>query len=395
MRAVLRSVASASRAPCFSTSTLRLKRHKIAWLPGDGIGVEVMDSAKRVLEKLQLDAELEHGDVGWEIWCNEGNPLPDRTIDLMKRTDCSLFGAITSKPKDEADLELRPELRGKGFVYSSPIVTMRQMFNLHTNLRPCKAYKGNPLNYRDDIDLVIFRENTEGMYAGVEYFPVSQELRGHLTAANKKMGKFATLKDDELALTLRIITQKGCENIIRSAFEYAKKEGRKQVTVCEKPNVLRETSGLFLRTARRLAKEYPELELWETNIDAQCMWLVKSPQQYGVIVTSNLFGDILSDLAAQLVGGLGFAASASTGGNYAVFEPTHGSAPKYAGKDVANPMAMIMTTKLMLEWLGEAEKAERLERAIATVLAEGQVRTRDMGGAAGTRAMTDAVLAKL
>jgi len=395
MRAFSRPLSAAPRAAQFSTSCLRLKRHKIAWLPGDGIGVDVMDQTKRVLERLKLDADLEPGDVGWDVWCNEGNPLPDRTIDLLKRTDCALFGAITSKPKDEADLELKPELRGKGFVYSSPIVTMRQMLNLHTNLRPCKAYKGNPLNYRDDVDIVIFRENTEGMYAGVEYFPVSKELMGQLTAANKKMARFNAVKDDEIAITLRIITKKACENIIRDAFEYAKREGRKNVTVCEKPNVLRETSGLFLRTAREIAKGYPGIELWETNVDAQCMWLLKSPEQYGVIVTSNLFGDILSDLAAQLVGGLGFSPSASTGNGYAVFEPTHGSAPKYAGNDVANPIAMIMTARLMLSWLGETEKADRLERAIAGVLAEGKVRTKDMGGKAGTKAMTDAILAKL
>jgi len=395
MRAFSRPLSAAPRAAQFSTSCLRLKRHKIAWLPGDGIGVDVMDQTKRVLERLKLDADLEPGDVGWDVWCNEGNPLPDRTIDLLKRTDCALFGAITSKPKDEADLELKPDLRGKGFVYSSPIVTMRQMLNLHTNLRPCKAYKGNPLNYRDDVDIVIFRENTEGMYAGVEYFPVSKELMGQLTAANKKMARFNAVKDDEIAITLRIITKKACENIIRDAFEYAKREGRKNVTVCEKPNVLRETSGLFLRTAREIAKGYPGIELWETNVDAQCMWLLKSPEQYGVIVTSNLFGDILSDLAAQLVGGLGFSPSASTGNGYAVFEPTHGSAPKYAGNDVANPIAMIMTARLMLSWLGETEKADRLERAIAGVLAEGKVRTKDMGGKAGTKAMTDAILAKL
>jgi len=395
MRAFSRPLSAAPRAAQFSTSCLRLKRHKIAWLPGDGIGVDVMDQTKRVLERLKLDADLEPGDVGWDVWCNEGNPLPDRTIDLLKRTDCALFGAITSKPKDEADLELKPDLRGKGFVYSSPIVTMRQMLNLHTNLRPCKAYKGNPLNYRDDVDIVIFRENTEGMYAGVEYFPVSKELMGQLTAANKKMARFNAVKDDEIAITLRIITKKACENIIRDAFEYAKREGRKNVTVCEKPNVLRETSGLFLRTAREIAKGYPGIDLWETNVDAQCMWLLKSPEQYGVIVTSNLFGDILSDLAAQLVGGLGFSPSASTGNGYAVFEPTHGSAPKYAGNDVANPIAMIMTARLMLSWLGETEKADRLERAIAGVLAEGKVRTKDMGGKAGTKAMTDAILAKL
>jgi 3-isopropylmalate dehydrogenase len=371
------------------------KRYEIACLPGDGIGIEVMDATKIVLDKLKFDANLEHGDIGWKIWCNEGDPFPQRTIDLCKRTDCALFAAITSKPKDEAARELKPELHGKGFVYSSPIVGMRQLFDLHTNMRPCKAYQGNPLNVKEDIDLVIFRENTEGLYAGVEYYPLEDELRSTMTKFNKKMAKFDSVSPEDIAITARIITRRGCERIIRSAFEFAKKDGRKTVTVVEKPNVLRETSGLFLRIAREIAKEYPDIETRETNIDAQCMFLVRQPEDFGVMVTSNLFGDILSDLSAQLIGGLGFAPSANFGDNYAVFEPTHGSAPPLAGKGIANPTAMILTAQMMLDHLGEKEMALKLERAVADVLAEGKVQCQDMGGTASTMDMAKAIAAKL
>jgi 3-isopropylmalate dehydrogenase len=361
-----------------------MAKYRIAWLPGDGIGKDVMDAARIVLDKIDLDAEYLPGDIGWEFWCKEGNPLPDRTIRLLKETDCALFGAITSKPKEEAEAELAPELRGKGYVYTSPIVRLRQEFNLRTNLRPCKAYPGNPLNYRDDIDIVVFRENTEDLYSGVEFHPLPKAVMDILVQNHPKMARFASVPLEEIAVTLRIVTRKGCENIVRDAFEYARKRGYRSVTVVEKPNVLRETSGLMIRVAREVAKDYPEIQLWEANIDAMCMWLLKNPQDYGVLVTTNMFGDIISDLAAQLVGGLGFASAANIGDNYAVFEPTHGSAPKYAGQYKVNPMAMLLAVRLMLEWLGEQEKADRLEQAIATVVREGRVRTYDMGGNSST-----------
>ena len=354
-------------------------KYKIAWLPGDGVGNDVMDCAKIVLETIGLDAEYIHGDIGWEFWKSEGNPLPERTIKILKETDCCLFGAITSKPKEEAEKELSPELKGKGFVYSSPIVSLRQLLNLHTNMRPCKAFLGNPLNYRDDIDIVVFRENTEGLYAGVEFHPVSKELFNALSI-HPKMKKFVNTSLEDLAISTRIFTRKACQNIIRQAFEYAKKHKRKSVTVVEKPNVIRETSGLMIREARKISQEYPGIELWETNVDAMCMWLVKNPQDYDVLASSNMFGDIISDLCAQLVGGLGFAASGNIGDNYAVFEPTHGSAPKYAGQYKVNPTAMIMTVKLMLDWLGEKNSATKLEKAISIVIKEGKFRTYDIGG---------------
>ncbi|MBI4668202.1 MAG: isocitrate/isopropylmalate dehydrogenase family protein [Elusimicrobia bacterium] len=357
-----------------------MPKYKIAVLPGDGVGKDVMDGAMIVLEALRLDAEYKHGDIGWEFWKKEGNALPERTVKLLQETDVCLFGAITSKPSEEAAAELDPVLQGKGLKYFSPIVQLRQLFDLYCNMRPCKAYPGNPLNWKDTIDWVVFRENTEGLYVGVEYHPVPQELTQCLAKYSAKAKRFAALSPDEMAMSLRVITKKGAERIIRAAFEFARKNKRKSVTLAEKPNVLRETSGLMTRIGRKVAADYPEIPFQEANIDAMCMWLLKNPENYDVIVTSNMFGDIISDLCAQLVGGLGFASSGNIGEKYAVFEPTHGSAPKYAGQYKVNPMAMILTVKLMLEWLGEGKSAVRLERAVAEVINGGKVRTYDMGG---------------
>lgn len=372
-----------------------MAKYKIAWMPGDGIGVDVMEAARLVLDKLKLDAEYVQADIGWEFWRKEGDALPKRTLDILNSTTCALFGAITSKPKDEAERELIPELRGKGLSYRSPIVRLRQMFDLYSNLRPCKAYPGNPLNYRDDIDLVVFRENTEGLYAGVEFRPLPDELRANLIRFSPQMGRFKDVPADEIAISARIITRNGAKRIVQSAFEYAKRYGYKTVTLVEKPNVLRETSGLMVEAAREVAKDYPGIELWDTNIDAQVMWLIKNPKDYGVLVTSNMFGDIISDLCAQLVGGLGFASSGNIGEKYAVFEPTHGSAPKYAGKYKVNPMAMLLAAKLMLDWLGETDKAAALENAIAEVVKEGKARTYDMGGNNTTLEVAQAVAERL
>ena len=356
-----------------------MAKYKIAWLPGDGVGNDVMDAAKIVLDTIQLDAEYIPGDIGWEFWKSEGDPLPERTIKLLKESDCCLFGAITSKPKDEAVKELDPKLRDKGYVYTSPIVRLRQTFNLHTNMRPCKAYKGNSLNYRDDIDIIVFRENTQCLYSGVEFSPVPKIVFDALMT-HPKMKQFEKVPLDEIAISTRIFTKNACRSIITQGFEYAKKFKRKTVTIVEKPNVIRETSGMMIKEARDIAKKYPDIQLWETNIDAMCMWLIKNPQNYDVLVSSNMFGDIISDLCAQLVGGLGFAASANIGDKFAVFEPTHGSAPKYAGQYKVNPIAMINTVKLMLDWLGEKKDADKLENAVATVIKEGKVKTYDVGG---------------
>jgi len=371
-----------------------MPRYKIAVLPGDGVGNDVLDAALIVLEKLKVDAGYVHGEIGWKFWCAEGNALPERTIKMLKETDACLFGAITSKPKEDAAAELAPSLQGKGLSYFSPIVRLRQEFDLYTNLRPCKAYPGNPLNYRDNIDLVIFRENTEGMYAGVEFFPLPQSVRDALLV-HSKMKPFQDVPLNEIALSTRIMTKKGCERIVQAAFDYARKNKRRSVTIVEKPNVLRETGGLMLGVARAIAKQYPDVEFKEANVDAMCMWLIKNPHDYDVLVAENLFGDIISDLAAQLVGGLGFAAAGNIGDKYAVFEPTHGSAPKYAGQFKVNPIATFLAAKLMLEWLGEKDKARTLEGAVAEVIQEAKVRTYDMGGKSTTLDMAQAVAARL
>ncbi len=371
-----------------------MAKHRIAWMPGDGIGIEVMNATRLVLDAAGFDAEYVHADIGWEIWRAEGDALPERTLDTLRQTDAALFGAITSMPKEEAEKALVPELQGKGLVYRSPIVRLRQEFNLRTNRRPCFAFPGNPLNVADGIDLVVFRENTEGMYAGVYFHPVPAEVRQVLGEHSPPFRKFDGVDSDDIAITCRIITRQGADNIIRDAFEYAKANGKKTVTLVEKPNVLRETSGLMVRVGRKVAEDYPGIELWETNIDAMAMWLIKNPQNYGVIVCSNLFGDVISDLCAQLVGGLGFASSGNIGDDYAVFEPTHGSAPKYFGQNKTNPMAMILSARLMLEWLGEDEMALRIQNAVAEVIAEGKFRTYDLGGSHSTTEVAEAIAVK-
>lgn len=378
-----------------------MAKYQIAWMPGDGIGNDVMEATRIVLDRLKLDAEYIHADIGWEFWCKEGNALPDRTIDILKKSTCGLFGAITSKPQDEAKEELAPELKTKGLVYFSPIVRLRQLFNLHTNMRPCKSYEGNPLNYRGTrqtnpaggdvaIDQVVFRENTEGSYGGVEFFPLPEPVYTAL-CANPKMKPWKDKGLENVALSTRIVSKQGCTSICKQAFEHAKKTGRKRVTLVEKPNVLRETGGLMTRCFREVAKSYPDIWADEANIDAICMWMFKNPQDYSVLVAENMFGDIISDLCAGLVGGLGFAPSANMGDTYAVFEPTHGSAPKYAGQYKVNPHAMLLTAKMMLDWLKESDKATRLESAIARVIKEGKVKTYDMGGKNSTMEVAEEV----
>jgi 3-isopropylmalate dehydrogenase len=366
-------------------------KHRIAVLPGDGIGKEVTEATMAVLEKLKLDADYRFGDVGWEFWCKEGNALPDRTIQLLKETDVCLFGAITSKTADEAAQELNSSLQGKGLKYSSPIVQLRQLFDLYVNLRPCKAFPNNPLNYREGINLVIFRENTEGLYAGVEFYPLPSGVREVLEKHHLAMKRFSSESNDDIAVSLRLMTKKGCRRILEKAFQYAKRFGRKRVTLVEKGNVLRATGGMMIREAQSVAQAYPEITFEVANVDALAMWLVKNPEAYDVIVAENLFGDIISDLAAQLVGGLGFSASGNIGDHYAIFEPTHGSAPKYAGLGKANPLAMINAAVMMLEWLGELERARALEQAVKKVIIEGKVRTYDMGGKASTLEMAQTV----
>jgi 3-isopropylmalate dehydrogenase len=386
-------------------------------MPGDGIGNQVLPEALRVLKAAGFEADYIHGDIGWEFWKSEGNALPDRTIALLEKHKLGLFGAITSKPKKAADAELSPALQGKGFTYYSPIVTMRQRFGLDLCVRPCIGFPGNPLNFirkkpdggweEPRVNVVVFRQNTEGLYCGVEWTNPPQPVRDAL-ATHPKFKPFAGVKGEDLAVSVRIITRAAARRICGAAFRHAQKYGYKSVTLCEKPNVLRETSGMMEEVAKELARDYPGIPLHSTNIDAQTMWLTKNPEDYGVVVASNLFGDVISDAFAGLVGGLGFAASGNIGDQVAVFEPTHGSAPKYAELDppIVNPIAMILSAAMLLDHAGEQEKAERVRAAIAAVIQEGKVRAYDMmripggakciaQGAASTIQMTDAILEKL
>jgi len=392
-------------------------KRTIVSMPGDGIGQIVLPEALRVLTAAGFEADYVHADIGWEFWIREGNPLPQRTLDLLAEHKTGLFGAITSKPKDKAAEELDPALRDKGFVYYSPIVGLRQHFNLDVCIRPCRSFPGNPLNFvrraadggceEPEVDVVVFRQNTEGLYAGVEWTNPPPEVRAALET-HPKMKAFRDVPGEDLAVSTRIFTRNACRRIVTAAFEYARRHGYTSVTVCEKPNVVRETSGMMEMEAKRVAADYPDIALWSTNIDAQMMWLTKNPEDYGVIVAGNLFGDIISDGFAGLVGGLGFACSANVGPEVAVFEPTHGSAPKYVELDppIVNPIAMILSACMMLDHLGEGEKADRIRAAVAGVISEGEVRTYDMmklpggadvidRGAASTTEMTDAIIARL
>jgi 3-isopropylmalate dehydrogenase len=294
---------------------------------------------------------------------------------------------------------------------------MRQLFDLDICIRPCRTFPGNPLNFirrttdggftEPHVDVVVFRQNTEGLYSGVEWTDPPADVRTALET-HPKMAKYRDTSGVDLAVSCRIFTRKACSRFVREAFEYAKRFGYKSVTVCEKPNVIRETSGMMEEEAARVSADYPDVALWSTNIDAQMMWLTKNPEDYGVIVAGNMFGDIISDGFAGLVGGLGFACSANIGKDVAVFEPTHGSAPKYETLDpsIVNPIAMILSACMMLDHIDHGDKAKRIRNAIEKVTAAGEVRTYDLmripggadvvaQGAATTEQMTDAIIAEL
>ncbi len=395
-----------------------MAKRTIVTMPGDGIGKTVLPAAVRVLDAVGFEADYVHADIGWEFWCKEGNPLPQKTLDLLKEHKISLFGAITSKPKTEALEELDPALKDKGYVYFSPIVGLRQHFGLDICARPCKSFKGNPLNFirkgpndtieEPEVDVVVFRQNTEGLYGGVEWTNPPQDVHDALMTHPQFAKNFGWCPKEDIAISTRIFTKKYSERIIRAAFEYAKKHGYERVTLCEKPNVLRETSGMMLAICREMEKEYPGIWFDYSNIDAQMMWLTKDPEKYGVIIAGNMFGDIVSDGFAGLVGGLGFACSANIGEEVAIFEPTHGSAPKYEelNPSIVNPIAMILSACMMLDHIGETEKAARVRNAVAKVVEEGKVRAYDMlklrgsqevidQGAATTDQMADAIIAAL
>jgi len=350
-----------------------MAKYKIAWLPGDGIGKDVLDAVRIVLDAIGFSAEYLEGRIGWSCWITEGNPLPDETIELVKKCDAIMYGAITYKPPGEAEKELPEHLRGK-VKYRSPIVRLRQILDLYVNMRPCKAYPGNPLNYKEGIDIIVFRENTEDLYFGAEIPEWTEDLQ-------KVHPEFAKIPVGA-AVSFKVITRRGSERIIRAAFEYAKKHNRKKVTCVHKANVVRAADGLFRKVFYEIAEEYPEIEADDANVDSFCQWALKDPLRYDIVVAPNLYGDIISDFIGQMVGGLGFAPSANIGDKYALFEPVHGSAPKYAGKYIVNPIAAILSAKLMLEWLGETKLAFAVEKAVEETIRDAppEVRTYDWGG---------------
>lgn len=385
----------------------------VVLMPGDGIGNQVLPESIRALNAVGFKAKYHDAKIGWQEWCDHGNALPEETIQMLEKYKLGLFGAITSKPKGEANAELNPALKGKGFEYYSPIVTMRQRFNLDICLRPCIGFEGNPLNFirrkgdgfeEPRVNVVVFRQNTECLYSGVEWTNPPDQVYAALCSHPR----FKTFKDvprAELAVSCRIMSRNACKRICEAAFDYAAKYGYKSVTVCEKPNVIRETSGMMEEEAKKAQKKYPQIKLYSTNIDAQMMWMTKNPEDYDVIISGNMFGDIASDGFAGLVGGLGFAASGNIGADVAVFEPTHGSAPKYAELQppIVNPIAMILAAVMMLEHIGELDKAKKIRQAIAEVIKECKVQTYDMKklrggkdvlaqGAASTIEITDEII---
>lgn len=330
--------------------------HSIVLIPGDGIGPEVTDAARRVLDATGVGFDWQVHEAGGDVIPKYGKPLPDETLDAIKRTRLALKGPITTPI-------------GSGF--PSVNVALRKALDVYANFRPSQTQRGVQGRY-ENVDLIVVRENTEGLYSGLEHEVVPGVVE-----------------------SLRIVTEKGSERILRFAFQIARERGRKKVTVVHKANILKLSDGLFLRVARSVAEDYPEIELEEAIIDATAMKLVLDPTQFDVLVMENLFGDIVSDLTAGLVGGIGLTPSANIGENAAIFEAVHGSAPDIAGQGLANPTALIFAGVLMLRHLGESAAADRVNSALCDVLADGQVRTGDIGGSASTREFTDAVIARL
>ncbi len=325
--------------------------YKISVIPGDGIGKEVMEATLHVLEAINVEFDYTFAEAGDEYMEKSGVALPQETVDIVKASQACLFGAAGESAADV-------------------IVKMRQELDLYVNLRPVKSYPGTKCLF-DNLDFVIVRENTEGLYIGLEE------------------------ETEEGATATRVITRKASQRICKFAFEYAKKTGRGKVTAVHKANVLKKTDGLFKETFYKVAEDYPDMELDDRYVDATAMFFITKPEMFDVIVTTNLFGDILSDEGAGLVGGLGLIPSANIGEKQGLFEPVHGSAPRHAGKGTANPAAMMLSAVLMLDYLEENEEARRLENALIEVLAEGKVVTRDLGGNSSTMEMAAEVKRKL
>ncbi|ADJ25677.1 Isocitrate dehydrogenase (NAD(+)) [Dehalogenimonas lykanthroporepellens BL-DC-9] len=354
--------------------------HNVTLIPGDGIGPEISEATRRVLEATGVEFNWEVVHAGSDVIDKYGTPLPDHVLESIRTNKTAIKGPITTPV-------------GSGF--RSVNVAIRKALNLYTCLRPCKSYPGIPSRY-SDIDLVIVRENMEDLYAGIE-FERGTDWAGKLVHMLKEKGE-KQIRDDA-GFSIKMISETGSRRIVKYAFEYARRYDRRKVTAVHKANILKFSDGLFLATARQVAEEYPDIEFEDRIVDNMSMQLVRNPAQFDVAVCPNLYGDILSDLCAGLVGGLGVAPGGNIGDEYAVFEPTHGSAPKYKGLNKVNPMAMMLSGMLMLRHLGENTAADRLESAIAAVVAEGTSVTYDLVAEGvrpvGTAETADAIIAKM
>lgn len=357
-------------------------KYTITLIPGDGVGPEIAEATRRVIDATGIPIQWEIQDAGVDVYEKEGIPLPQRVIDSIRKNKIAIKGPVTTPV-------------GTGF--RSVNVTLRQTLDLYCCLRPCKSFKGAKTRY-DNIDLVIVRENTEDLYAGIEFQKSSHDTARLIDFIRETTGK--KIPPDS-GISIKPISVSATERIVKFAFEYARKNKRKKVTAVHKANIMKFSDGLFLEVARDVAARFPDIEFEDRIIDNMCMQLVQKPELYDVLVLPNLYGDVVSDLAAGLIGGLGLAPGANLGDEMAVFEPTHGSAPKYKGLNKMNPIAMILSGVMMLIHLGETEAAQRLERAVASVIAEGRDVTYDMKPtpddltAATTSRVADAIIEKL
>jgi isocitrate dehydrogenase (NAD+) len=361
--------------------------HEVTLITGDGTGPELAEAARKCVDATGVKINWDVQEAGVDVMERLGTPLPDGVMESVRRTKCALKAPITTPV-------------GTGF--RSINVHLRQALGLFACIRPCKQYKGVRSFFTDvPVDLVIVRENTEDLYAGIEFEKGKPETSELIDVINRISERKVKTGAGETGISIKPISVSGTERIVKCAFDYAVANGRKKVTCVHKANIMKYTDGLWLHTAMDVAKKYPQIEFEERIVDNMCMQLVQKPELYDVLVLPNLYGDILSDLAAGLVGGLGVAPGANIGPDGAVFEATHGSAPKYKGKNKVNPTALILSGMLMLKHLGEEDAAKRLEKAVADVIAEGKSVTYDLKAdrndptAVGTREMADAICKKL
>jgi isocitrate dehydrogenase (NAD+) len=356
--------------------------HNITLIPGDGIGPEVIEATVRVLEATGVKFHWDLAFAGDRAQDMYGTPLPDYLLGSIRRNRVALKGPITTPV-------------GSGF--RSVNVALRKGLDLYVCLRPCKSYPGAPSVYKD-VDIVVVRENTEDLYMGIEYRRETPEAARLVRFIAEESGDRV---NPDSSFSIKAISQSATRRIVKYAFDYARQNGRRKVTAVHKANIMKFTDGLFLSTAAEVARDYPDIEFETIIVDSLCMQLVRFPQRHDVLVLPNLYGDIVSELCAGLIGGLGLAPGANIGDDIAVFEPTHGSAPKYTGQNKVNPMAMMLSGVLMLRYIGESEAADRVERAIAQVIAEGKSVTYDMKPdrndptAVGTSQVADTVIQKL